>query len=772
VHWLQSLDLGVLRFINETLSNPVFDRIMPFASGNRFFFPLVFIAIALLLCKGGARGRLCVLMIALIVGPGDGLICNTIKRAVARPRPYVVHSDILLPANRSRPTLTALEDKQAEQTSRTKSVGPSGYNSMPSSHAANWFAATMILLVYYRRSLWFMLPLACLVSFSRVYNGVHYPSDVLAGAILGAGYAAAGMWVYNSLWRWVGRKWFPLWWRRQPSLVNPDVRSVTPESDSPTNHVPHSARVNSDTSSHWIRLGYLTIALLLLFRLAYISSGRVQLSEDEAYQWVWSKHLALSYYSKPPMIAYTQFLGTHLGGDTEFGVRFFSPVLAALTGLMLFRFVARYASARAAFILLIVATTTPLLALGSILMTIDPLSVFFWVMAMLAGWRAVQPESTTKDWIWTGLWMGLGLLSKYTELLQWICLLIFFLAWKPARQQLRRPGPYVALLVNALCALPILIWNSQHHWVTVSHVATNAGLHGKWSPHLLEFLGQELALLNPVYLVAALWAAIAFWRSMRTNGVMVYLFCMGVPLFLGYLLWSIHSRVLPNWIAPSVPPMFCLMVIYWREKWRDVGSWAGKVLAAGIILGLLSVAFMHETDLVKPLAGRPLPPRRDPMTRIRGWREAALQINDARKKLEGEGKPAFIISGHYGIVSLFNFYIPEARTNISKTLLAYCRPSDEPRSQYSLWPEYDELRKGENAIYVRELTNPKLVQGWFWKWLKGKKNLVEEVSTNDEPPAFLLEQFDSVKGIGQIQAVYRGDRILHTFELYECRNLH
>jgi membrane-associated phospholipid phosphatase len=46
---------------------------------------------------------------------------------------------------------------------------------MPSSHAANWFAATMILFIYYRRSLWFMLPGAILVSFSRIYNGVALP---------------------------------------------------------------------------------------------------------------------------------------------------------------------------------------------------------------------------------------------------------------------------------------------------------------------------------------------------------------------------------------------------------------------------------------------------------------------------------------------------------------------------------------------------------------------------------------------------------------------
>ena len=66
-----------------------------------------------------------------------------------------------------------------------------GRNSMPSAHAANWFAMTMVMFLFYRRSLWFMLPMALAVSFSRVYNGVHYPSDVLAGMILGAGYAAA-----------------------------------------------------------------------------------------------------------------------------------------------------------------------------------------------------------------------------------------------------------------------------------------------------------------------------------------------------------------------------------------------------------------------------------------------------------------------------------------------------------------------------------------------------------------------------------------------------
>jgi len=61
---------------------------------------------------------------------------------------------------------------------------------------------------------------------------------------------------------------------------------------------------------------------------------------------LWSKHLAPPIGAKPPLIAYAHWLGTHLWGDTAFGVRLFSPVIAATTSLMLLRFMAAVASAR------------------------------------------------------------------------------------------------------------------------------------------------------------------------------------------------------------------------------------------------------------------------------------------------------------------------------------------------------------------------------------------------------------------------------------------
>ena len=749
MHWLQSLDAELFRFINLTLVNPVLDVAMPLASHNALFGPLVLLAAVLLVWKGRARGVLCVVMLALILPLGDGMVCNTLKHAIARARPYAAMPDVHRPgSNGSSDSMAPTPPPQPVQAT-PPSYPPGSLTSMPSSHAANWFAATMILFIYYRRSLWFMLPAALVVGFSRIYNGVHYPSDVLVGAVLGAGYAAGGVWSLDALWQWAGRKWFPLWWTALPSLLAPAAHAqpAGEEAAVPAGSTPHAT-----VDQHWLRLGYLWIVAGLLARLAYIASGIIQLSEDEAYQWLWSKHLALSYYSKPPLIAYTQFLGTTLWGDNAFGVRFFSPVIAAILSLLLLRFFAREVNARAGFFLLLIITATPLMSAGAVLMTIDPLSVLFWTAAMLAGWRAVQPNAPAWHWLWVGLWMGLGFLSKYTELFQLLCWAVFFALWPPARKHLRRPGPFLALLVLVLCSLPVLIWNSQHQWVTVSHVAGDAGLHSAWKPtlkYLGEFLGGEAGLLNPIFFGATVWAAIAFWRWGRHNPRLVYFFSMGAPIFLAYVCHSLRSRVLLNWIVPSVLPLFCLMVIYWDTKWRLDATNLKPWLVAGLALGFVFAALGHDTNLIPRLTGWRLPVNQDPLHRVREWSEVARVAGDARGDLLTEGKPTFIIASGYGLAGEISFYLPEAKAAVTKEPLVYCDTSGPPSNQFYFWPSYKE-RHGQNAIFVRELDR-------------------DRTSDPSAPPE-LEQQFESVTSLGVRNVLYYG-RVLRPLQLYACRGL-
>ena len=700
--WLQSLDTAVFRWIHLSLKNSVLDRVMPFFAWNRFFVPALIAGAVWLIVKGGMRGRVFLAVTCIVIALGDGFVINTLKYAIERPRPFVGIADAKL------------------------LVGKGNSYSMPSSHSSTWFAGAFLALCFYRKSWRFMYPLAATVAFSRVYVGVHYPSDVIAGAILGTGYAAAGLMGLQFLWNRVGRDWFPAWWARMPSLLRPEVQPGEPA-----------------PNDHWIRLGYLFIGVILVVRLGYIAGDEIELSEDEAYQWTWSKHLALSYYSKPPMIAYTQALGTALWGDTEFGVRFFSPVIAAIVSLLVLGFMSKQSSGRTAFLLTLALHAAPIANAGSILMTIDPLSVLFWTAVMLAGWRAVNQDPSIAPWLWTGVFTGLGLLSKYTALFQIGCWAVFFWLWPAARRHLRSAGPWLALLVVAVCALPILIWNAQNGWITVEHVAQNAKLDKPWRPtprYFGEFVGAEAGLLNPIFFVGIVCACIGFWKSHRSESVFAFLFSMGAPLFLGYWLYTLHSRVMPNWIAPAVVPLFCLMALYWSR--RRFAPW----LIAGLTLGIPIVVLLHDTDMIRRLTGSYLPAKLDPSRRVRAWSTLAKEVNLARKELAAEGKEVFVIGAHYGITGQMSFYIPEAKKAVADVPLVYYRSSPQPNNQYYFWPGYREQRAGQNAIYVHETQQGR------------------------PPPASLIEEFESVKSLGLREIKYRG-RVFRKIEVFACRNL-
>jgi 4-amino-4-deoxy-L-arabinose transferase-like glycosyltransferase len=380
-------------------------------------------------------------------------------------------------------------------------------------------------------------------------------------------------------------------------------------------------------------------------------------------------------------------------------------------------------------------------------MTVDPLAVLFWTAALVSGWRAIRNYSVTR-WCWTGLWMGCGFLSKYTTPLQLLCWVVFFILWKPARPQLRRLGPYLALLVVAFCALPVLIWNAQNGWISAAHVAEHGGMGRSWRPVLRyvgDFIGAEALLLNPIYFLGAGWASIVFWRRSAQKPLLVFLFSMGAPVFLFYLLLSLHSRVLPNWIAPTVLPLFCLMIVYAEERWRDGNARLKSWLITGLGLGFAAVILAHDTDLIGKFAGRPLPPSSDPLRRVRSWVSTAQVVQEARRRLLTEGKPVFIIGSHYGITSLLTFYLPEAKAAVATEPLVYYQHSPQPVNQYFFWPGY-QRRKGENAIFVLPTDNPV------------------------PPPDQLQREFAAVQDLGLREIQYHG-RVFHRFQLFECRGL-
>src|SRR5205814_9900185 len=130
------------------------------------------------------------------------------------------------------------------------------------------------------------------------------------------------------------------------------------------------------------------IIALTAIRLSILAT--TDLEFVEAHYWMWSERLAPAYFSKGPAIAFVIRASTAVFGANEFGVRFFSPLLAAGTSMLLFYFARRLFNATAGSWAVIALNVTPIFNIGAFLMTIDAVSIFFWLAAMFPFWLAVE----------------------------------------------------------------------------------------------------------------------------------------------------------------------------------------------------------------------------------------------------------------------------------------------------------------------------------------------------------------------------------------------
>jgi len=400
----------------------------------------------------------------------------------------------------------------------------------------------------------------------------------------------------------------------------------------------------------------LTVLALIVLRL--VAAAWTPLTFDEAYYWMWSKHLAFGYYDHPPMVALVIRAGTLIGGDTELGVRLFSILLALPMSFVIYRTAAiLFGGRRLAANATILFNLTLMVAVGTLIVTPDsPLLVAAsFVLFFLA---KVLETGRGAWWLAVGAAVGCALLSKYTALLFGPAILIWLVAVPKQRSWLISPWPYLGGLVAFAIFASVILWNAEHQWVSFLKQIGDRVRVDEFHPyHVAELIPTQFAFATPLVFILGAMGLYALIR--RKAGAMPARVLIDAMFWTiaAYFIWhSLHARVEANWFAP-VYPAFAIAaavaahLVRWEAREerlvRFCLRWAPSV---GIVMFALLV-LQANTGWLSLY-------RRDATVRSVGvgWRELADQIEAVRKRVGA----TCVLAPDYGTTSWLAFYLPRS----------------------------------------------------------------------------------------------------------------
>jgi len=495
---------------------------------------------------------------------------------------------------------------------------------------------------------------------------------------------------------------------------------------------------------------YWTLSLVLIAvttwaRYWFVSTGQLNLSPDEAQYWDWSRTLQWSYYSKGPLIAVVNRIGTALFGPTELGVRSGAIAGALLMQLSVLGWIGLgLRRIRTAFWTLFVLNTTLLFMAGGLLMTTDNPLLVCWIIGMICLHAAVE-KGGLASFVVMGLCLAVGITAKYTMLL-FIPLALAAAWWTGRGQQL--PERFWPRLLKALGLggaagmLPILIWNATNGWVGFKHVLYRGAMAGDKAKVFFtfkkfpEYLGSQVGVVTPwwfVFLFIGAWlvgrqllrkqAEPAFPWLPRSVGVILSVFFW--PVWLFFLFWSLHTKVEANWSATAYPAGILLAALaverFFHRESRP------RLRFVWPALGVLLFVALHLQGFI------PYDGTKNPVHRLLGWQDMGVEVEKARQELGG-GDDVFVFSDEYGVTAELAFYLPDQKR-------AYCLAGGRKMNQYDFWS--GPAPEARNAVFVvRDQTN------------RTPKRLTEMFESVDMPRVFVSTH---------------GERKGQTFTLFLCR---
>lgn len=451
----------------------------------------------------------------------------------------------------------------------------------------------------------------------------------------------------------------------------------------------------------------LLLTLILLGNIAALVS--IGLLPDEAYYWVWSQRLGLSYFDHPPLVAWLMHPLTVLFGSGVLVIRAQSVLSWLVGAVVAYDFARRlYGERRAGGLAVLVWASLPIVQVGFHILTPDnPLIIFTWLTYYLA-YRTVA-EGRPRLWLATGLCMGLALLAKYPAVVVLAGLFLTLLLSRAGRRQLAQPWPWLGALLALLLFVPVVVWNWRHDWISFAFqlghgvhqaVATDPG------KMFLLFLGGQLVAAMPWTFLAMAWSSLApgDWRG-RLSGYDRWL--LGSGFWLPLIVFGIAGLTAdsgPNWPETAYVPGTILLagaLSRWLYPPARARSGARPLLLGAVIL--LTVCSFTLVDMMRfphyldKIGAAGITAKRTQLSQSYGWGQVKTELLRLLPQVEKNhpeaGRCGIIVDNHAtaGMVA----WLLRAPNRVGVTM-------DTRVSQYHLWERDRPTPPGHLCLYMQK----------------------------------------------------------------------
>ncbi len=463
--------------------------------------------------------------------------------------------------------------------------------------------------------------------------------------------------------------------------------------------------------------------------LHLVLAAAVPLSGDEVYYWDCSRHLDWAYHDQPGLMIWSMIPFRAVLGESALAVRMPAIAVSLLTAFMLVPLVRRLGGGwREAGLTYALLHCTPLYFVGSFYASTDAGLVAAYVAAT---WAAVaMAQGSRRAWWGFGIAMGLGFLAKFPTVVAAV-LLLPVLAQREARQQLKKPTPYLAAVLSLALTSPVWLWAASHQWGNIAfqlqgrHSFAQVGL-----KYTAEFAGALLLLASPLIGVALV---IAWVKRLRTTdpGWQVVVVAAAAPIAV-FGVFSLWSRVGPHWGGPGVLVAMIILVFsaFRGRRWLlRLGAPIGVLICAAALTAVWAAEPLSNVEW--DYAGRPGRISTSALKDVIGNQELTRAVQDRL------GEHEIVASESYTLVHLLAFL----SGGELPTRLARVRKGDHGLASL-YWYEPAELI-GSDVLFITEKTNV------------------------DERVRAIFESMEEETPI----EIVRGGRIIRSIRVLRCRNL-